>query len=149
MITVSNLTLRFGDRVLFEEVSVKFRPGYCYGLVGANGAGKSTFLKILAGELAPTEGQVMVERGLKMGMLRQDQYAYDEYTVLDTVLMGREQLWKIQQEKSALYAKPKMTEAECHRAAELEAEFGELDGYALEAAAGELLEGVGIETKKH
>ena len=149
MISVSKLTLRFGERVLFDEVSVKFRPGYCYGLVGANGAGKSTFLKILAGEIAPTEGKIMVENGLKMGMLRQDQYAYDDYSVLDTVLMGREDLWKIQHEKTLLYAKASMTEEEGHRAAELEAEFGELNGYALEAGAGELLEGLGIETKKH
>jgi ATPase subunit of ABC transporter with duplicated ATPase domains len=149
MLSVNNLTLRFGNKVLFDSVSVKFNPGYCYGLIGANGAGKTTFLRILSGEMHADEGEVALDRGVRMGVLKQDQYAYEDHTVLDTVYMGREDLWKIQQERDALYAKSKLTDAEGHRAAELEAEFGELDGYTVTAKAGELLEGLGIETEKH
>jgi ATPase subunit of ABC transporter with duplicated ATPase domains len=149
VISVSDLSLRFGSKTLFEHITCKFKPGYCYGIIGANGAGKTTFMKVLAGQLKPSEGQIALDTGVKMGMLKQDQYAYDEHTVLDTVLMGREDLWKVQQEKDALYAKPNMTEQEGHRAAELEAEFGEMDGYTITAGAGELLEGLGIETEKH
>jgi ATPase subunit of ABC transporter with duplicated ATPase domains len=149
MISTRDLTLRFGKKTLFDHVTVKFNPGYCYGLIGANGAGKSTFMKILAGLIKQDEGEVSVDRGVKVGMLNQDQYAFDEYTVLDTVLMGREDLWKIQQEKDALYAKPHMTHDEGLRAADLEAHFGDMDGYALTAGAGELLEGLGIETERH
>ncbi len=149
MLSVNNLTLRFGNKTLFDSVTVKFNPGYCYGLIGANGAGKTTFLRILSGEMQADEGEVALDRGVKMGVLKQDQYAYEEHSVLDTVLMGREELWKVQQERDALYAKSKLTDAEGHRAAELEAEFGEMDGYTITAKAGELLEGLGIETEKH
>ncbi len=149
MISAKDVTLRFGKKTLFDHVTVKFNPGYCYGLIGANGAGKSTFMKILAGQIKPDDGEIAVDRGVKVAMLKQDQYAYDEYSVLDTVLMGREDLWKIQQEKDALYAKPNMTHDEGIRAAELESHFGDMDGYALTAGAGELLEGLGVETGKH
>ncbi len=149
MISCSNVTLRFGKKTLFEGVTLKFKPGYCYGLIGANGAGKSTFLKILAGEIKPDEGEIALDKGVKMGMLKQDHYAYDAHTVLDTVLMGREDLYRVQKDKDALYAKPDMTEADGHRAADLEAEFMEMDGYTVTAAAGELLEGLGVETSKH
>jgi len=149
MISAKEVTLRFGKKTLFDKVTVKFNPGYCYGLIGANGAGKSTFMKILAGQLKPDEGEIAVDRGVKVAMLKQDQYAFDEYSVLDTVLMGKEELWKIQQEKDALYAKAEMTHDEGLRAAELEAQFGDMDGYAYAAAAGELLEGLGIDTARH
>jgi ATPase subunit of ABC transporter with duplicated ATPase domains len=149
MISAKDVTLRFGKKTLFDKVTVKFNPGYCYGLIGANGAGKSTYMKILAGQIRQDEGEIAVDRGVKVGMLKQDQYAFDEYTVLDTVLMGREDIWKIQQEKDALYAKPNMTHDEGIRAAELESQFGDMDGYALTAGAGELLEGLGVETGKH
>jgi ATPase subunit of ABC transporter with duplicated ATPase domains len=149
MISAKEVTLRFGKKTLFDKITVKFNPGYCYGLIGANGAGKTTFMKILAGQLKPDEGEIAVDRGVKVAMLKQDQYAFDEFSVLDTVLMGKEDLWKIQQEKDALYAKPEMTHDEGLRAAELEAQFGDMDGYAYAAAAGELLEGLGIETSRH
>ncbi len=149
MISAKDVTLKFGKKTLFDKVTVKFNPGYCYGLIGANGAGKSTFMKILAGQLKPDEGEIAVDRGVKLAMLKQDQNAFDETTVLDTVLMGREDLWKIQQEKDTLYAKPNMTHEEGIRAAELESHFGEMDGYTITAGAGELLEGLGIETGKH
>jgi ATPase subunit of ABC transporter with duplicated ATPase domains len=149
VISVSGLTLRFGKKVLFESVTLKFRPGLVYGIIGANGAGKSTFLKVLTGEIKPSEGQVVLDPGVKMGMLRQDHYSFDDKTVLDTVLMGNEELYKIEKEKDALYAKPNMTDKEAEKAAELEIRFGELDGYAASARAGELLDGLGIDTDKH
>lgn len=149
MISVRDLVLRFGKKTLFDHVTAKFNPGYCYGLIGANGSGKSTFMKILAGQMKPDEGEIAVDRGVKVAMLKQDQYAYEDFSVIDTVLMGRDDLWKIQQEKDALYAKPEMTHDEGLRAAELEAQFGDMDGYTIAAAAGELLEGLGVETEKH
>ncbi len=149
MISCSNLTLRFGKKVLFEDVTLKFKPGYVYGIVGANGAGKSTFLKILTGEIKPTSGNVSLDSGVRMGWLRQDHYAFDEATVLDTVLMGRRELYDVMKEKDALYAKADMSEKEGERAAELEIRFGEMDGYAAEATAGELLEGLGLPSARH
>jgi ATPase subunit of ABC transporter with duplicated ATPase domains len=149
MISAQDISLHFGKKVLFDHVTVKFNPGYCYGLIGANGAGKSTFMKILAGQIKADEGEIVIDRGVKVAMLKQDQYAFDEFSVIDTVLMGRENLWKIQQEKDALYAKSEMSHDEGLRAAELEAEFGDMDGYTIAAGAGELLEGLGIETGKH
>ena len=149
MISAQDISLHFGKKVLFDHVTVKFNPGYCYGLIGANGAGKSTFMKILAGQIKADEGEIVIDRGVKVAMLKQDQYAFDEFSVIDTVLMGRENLWKIQQEKDALYAKAEMSHDEGLRAAELEAEFGDMDGYTIAAGAGELLEGLGIETGKH
>ena len=149
MISCSNLTLRFGKKILFEDVTLKFKPGYVYGIIGANGAGKSTFLKILNGELKPTEGQVSLDSGVKMGWLRQDHYEFDEATVLDTVLMGKKELYDVLKEKEALYAKAEMSEKDGERAAELEIKFGEMDGYSAEAEAGELLEGLGLESAEH
>jgi ATPase subunit of ABC transporter with duplicated ATPase domains len=149
MISASHLTLRFGKKVLFDDVTVKFKPGYCYGIIGANGSGKSTFLKVLAGQIQPDEGKIDLDRGVKMGMLKQDQYAYDEFKIIDTVLMGREDLWKIQQERDALYDKGELTDAEGHRLAALEVEFSDKNGYAVTAGAGEFLENLGIESTKH
>jgi len=149
VISVSGLSLRFGKKVLFDGVTLKFRPGLVYGIIGANGAGKTTFLKILSGEIKPSEGQIVLDPGVKMGMLRQDHYTFNESTVLDTVLMGNEELYKIEKEKDALYSKPNMTEKEAERAAELEIRFGELDGYSAASKAGELLEGLGIATESH
>jgi ATPase subunit of ABC transporter with duplicated ATPase domains len=149
MISCSNLTLRFGKKILFEDVNLKFKPGYVYGIIGANGAGKSTFLKILNGELKPTEGQVSLDSGVKMGWLRQDHYEFDESTVLDTVLMGKKELYAVLKEKDALYAKPEMSEKDGERAAELEIKFGEMDGYSAEAEAGQLLEGLGLPSDEH
>jgi ATPase subunit of ABC transporter with duplicated ATPase domains len=143
------LTLRFGKKVLFEDVTLKFKPGYVYGIIGANGAGKSTFLKILTGELKPTEGQVSLDSGVKMGWLRQDHYAFDEFTVLNTVLMGNQELYGVMKEKDDLYAKGDMTEKEGERAADLEIRFGEMDGYTAESTAGELLEGLGLLSEDH
>lgn len=149
MIACSNLTLRFGKKILFEDVTLKFKPGYIYGIIGANGAGKSTFLKILTGEIKPTTGTVSLDSGVRMGWLRQDHYAFDEFTVLDTVLMGNRELYDVLKEKDALYAKGEMTEKEGERAAELEIRFGEMDGYSAEATAGELLEGLGLPSDQH
>ncbi len=149
MIAVSNLTLRFGKKVLFEDVTLKFKPGYVYGIVGANGAGKSTFLKILTGEIKPTSGTVSLDSGVRMGWLRQDHYAFDDLKVLDTVLTGNRELYDVLKEKDALYAKGEMTAKEGERAAELEIRFGELDGYSAEATAGELLEGLGVPSAQH
>jgi ATPase subunit of ABC transporter with duplicated ATPase domains len=149
VIACSNLTLRFGKKILFEDVTLKFKPGYIYGIIGANGAGKSTFLKILTGEIKPTTGTVSLDSGVRMGWLRQDHYAFDEFTVLDTVLMGNRELYDVLKEKDALYAKGEMTEKEGERAAELEIRFGEMDGYSAEATAGELLEGLGLPSDQH
>jgi len=149
VIACSNLSLRFGKKVLFEEVTLKFKPGYVYGIIGANGAGKSTFLKILTGELKPTSGTVSLDSGVKMGWLRQDHYAFDENTVIDTVLMGNKELYDVMKEKDDLYAKPDMTEKDGERAAELEIRFGEMDGYSAESTAGELLEGLGLPSDQH
>lgn len=149
MIACSNLTLRFGKKILFEDVSLKFKPGYIYGIIGANGAGKSTFLKILTQEIKPTTGTVSLDSGVKMGWLRQDHYAFDDSSVLDTVLMGKRELYDVLKEKDALYAKPEMTEKDGERAAELEILFGEMDGYSAEATVGELLEGLGLPSDQH
>ncbi len=149
MIAVSGLTLRFGKKVLFESVTLKFKPGYVYGIIGANGAGKSTFLKVLTGEIKASEGQIALDPGVKMGWLLQDHFIFDEFSVLEAVMTGNKELYDIMKEKDALYAKPEMNEAEGQRAAELEIKFGEMDGYSAEATAGQLLEGLGIESSKH
>jgi len=149
VIACSNLTLRFGKKILFEDVSLKFKPGYIYGIIGANGAGKTTFLKILTQEIKPTAGTVSLDSGVKMGWLRQDHYAFDDLSVIDTVLMGKRELYDVLKEKDALYAKPEMTEKDGERAAELEIRFGEMDGYSAEAEAGELLEGLGLQSDQH
>ena len=141
--------MQFGAKPLFENVSVKFNNGNSYGLIGANGCGKSTFMKILGGDLEPSAGNVSKDPHERIGKLRQDQFAYEENSVIDTVLMGHEDLWAIKSEKDAIYANPEMTEADGIRAGDLEAEFAEIDGYTAEARAGELLLGLGITTEQH
>ncbi|MER0204598.1 MAG: ABC-F family ATPase [Nitrosomonas sp.] len=149
MITTANITMQFGAKPLFENVSVKFGGGNRYGLIGANGCGKSTFMKILGGDLEPTSGNVSVDSGERVGKLRQDQFAFEDCLVIDTVMMGHADLWRIKQERDAIYANSEATEDDYMRAAELESEFAELDGYSAEARAGELLLGVGISTTQH
>jgi len=149
MLITANLTMQFGPKPLFENVSVKFGEGNRYGLIGANGCGKSTFMKILGGDLEPTAGNVSKDPDERIGKLKQDQFAYEEFNVIDTVLMGHEELWAVKSEKDAIYANPEMTEEDGIRAGDLEAEFAEMDGYSAEARAGELLLGVGIPSEQH
>ncbi|MBR2570070.1 MAG: ATP-binding cassette domain-containing protein, partial [Paenibacillus sp.] len=149
MISTTGVTLRYGKRALFEDVNIKFTPGNCYGLIGANGAGKSTFLKILSGEIEPNNGDVSITPGDRLSVLKQDHYAYDEHKVLDTVIMGHQRLYDIMKEKDALYAKADFTEEDGMRAGELEGEFAELNGWEAEADAGELLIGLGIRRDLH
>jgi ATPase subunit of ABC transporter with duplicated ATPase domains len=141
--------MQFGAKPLFENVSVKFAEGNRYGLIGANGCGKSTFMKILGGDLEPSAGNVSKDPNERIGKLRQDQFAYEEYSVIDTVIMGHEELWAVKEERDAIYANPEMTEEDGLRAADLEGEFAEMDGYTAESRAGELLLGVGIPTEQH
>lgn len=148
MITVSDLAIQFGKKPLFQDVNLKFTPGSCYGVIGANGAGKSTFLKIIAGELDSTRGRVDMEPGERLSVLKQDHHAFDEYTVLNTVLMGHKRLWEIMQEKEALYSKPDFSEEDGIKAADLEEEFAEMDGWNAESSASELLSGLGIKKDK-
>ena len=145
MIQVADVTLAFGKRELFKNVNIIFSPGNCYGLIGANGSGKSTFLKILAGEMEPTSGDVVVGKGLRIAVLKQDQSAFDEYDVLDTVIMGHKQLYDILAERTVIYAKEDFTEADGHRAAELEGLVATMNGYEAEAEAATLLSGLGFE----
>lgn len=149
MIAVSNLSLRYGKRVLFDEASIKFTPGNCYGVIGANGAGKSTFLKILSGEIEPTTGQVSMTPGERMSVLKQNHFAFDEFTVLQTVLMGNKKLWSVIQEKDALYAKPDFSDADGVKAAELETIFAEMEGWNAESNAANLLSDLGIKESIH
>lgn len=149
MITVSNVSVLFSDRKLFENVNIKFVPGNCYGLIGANGAGKSTFLKVLSGDIESTSGNVHIAPGLRLAMLRQDHFAYEEMQVLETVIMGHKRLYDIMKEKDALYMKPDFDEADGMRAAELEGEFAELNGWDAESDAAVLLSGLGIKTDLH
>ncbi|GBG15076.1 ABC transporter ATP-binding protein [Novimethylophilus kurashikiensis] len=149
MLTASNITMQFGAKPLFENVSVKFGDGNRYGLIGANGCGKSTFMKILAGVLEPSAGNVSLDTNERMAFLKQDQFAYEDQRVLDVVMMGHEQMWKAMQERDAIYANLEATEDDYMRAAELESVFAEYDGYTAEARAGELLLGVGIPTEQH
>ncbi len=149
MITVSNLSLRFGKRALFEEVNLKFTPGNCYGIIGANGAGKSTFLRILSGEQDPTTGSVNIPNGLRMSVLKQDHSAFDEYPVLQTVIMGNEQLWRVKEEMEAIYAKEDFSEEDGIRAGELSAEFEDMDGWNAETEAAQLLSSLGIVEDLH
>lgn len=149
MIAANNISLQFGKRVLFDEVNIKFTPGNCYGVIGANGAGKSTFLKILAGDIDPTRGNISIEPGKRMAVLRQNHHAYDETPVLDTVMMGHSKLWSIMQEKDAIYAKPDFSEEDGVRASELEAEFAEMDGWNAQSDAAALLSGLGITEDDH
>jgi ATPase subunit of ABC transporter with duplicated ATPase domains len=149
MISVNGITLRYGKRALFEDVNIKFTPGNCYGLIGANGAGKSTFLKILSGELEANKGEVHITPGERLAVLKQNQYEFDEFEVLKTVVMGHARLFKIMEEKDALYAKENFSEEDGMKAAELEGEFQELDGWQAESDAAELLIGLGIPTSLH
>ena len=144
MLTTANITMQFGAKPLFENVSVKFGDGNRYGLIGANGSGKSTFMKILGRDLEPSAGNVSKDPNERIGKLRQDQFAYEQYSVVDTVIMGHEELWKVKEERDAIYSKDEMSEEDGIRAGELEAEFAELDGYTAESRAGDLLLGVGI-----
>ena len=149
MITVSNLGMQFGGQWLFQHVDLQFLPGNCYGIIGANGAGKSTFLRILTGELDSTTGSVSIEPGKRMSVLKQNQNAYDEYTVLDTVIMGNQHLYDVMKEKDAIYEKPDFTDEDGIRASELEAEFAETGGWEAESDASRLLQGLGIPTELH
>ena len=149
MISANNLSLQFGKRVLFDEVNLNFADGNCYGVIGANGAGKSTFLKILAGDIDPTRGNVTMEPGKRMAVLRQNHYAFDEVSVLDTVMMGHSKLWTIMQEKDAVYAKPDFSEADGIRASELEHDFSEMNGWNAQSDAAALLSGLGITEEDH
>ena len=149
MITTSNLGIQFGKRVLFQDVNLKFTAGNCYGIIGANGAGKSTLMRILSGQLAPTQGTVTQGPGERMSVLSQDHFAYDEFTVMDTVLQGHTVLWDIMTEKEALYAKPDFSDEDGVRAAELEEKFAEMEGWNAESDASALLSGLGIKEDKH
>ena len=149
MISTSNISLRVGKKALFEDVNIKFTEGNCYGLIGANGAGKSTFLKILSGQLEPTNGDVVITPGQRLSFLQQDHFKYDAYPVLDTVIMGNERLYQIMKEKEAIYAKEDFTDEDGIKASELEAEFATMDGWEAESDAANLLNGLGIETELH
>ena len=144
MITASNVALSYGKRIIFQDVNIKFTPGNCYGLIGANGAGKSTFLKILAGQLAPDRGEISKGPGQRLAVLNQDQFAFDEHTVFNTVIMGHKKLYKVMAEREAIYAKADFSEEDGIRSGELEAKFGEMNGYEAEAEAAVLLKGLGI-----
>ena len=149
MITISNLAMQFGGSVLFKQVDLQFTPGSCYGIIGANGAGKSTFLKLLSGELEPTSGEIFIKPGARMSVLKQDQNQYDAYTILDTVIMGNQHLYDVMKEKDALYEKPDFSEEDGMRASELEAEFADMDGWEAESDASKLLQGLGIPVELH
>ena len=135
MISVNNVTLAYGKRVLFDEVNITFTKGNCYGIIGANGAGKSTFLKIISGEIEPNKGSVVITPGERMAVLAQNQFAFDDFKVLDTVMMGHKRMWQVMQEKDALYMKEDFTEVDGIKAGELEHEFGEMGGYTAESDA--------------
>ena len=149
MISANNITLRVGKKALFENVNIKFTEGNCYGLIGANGAGKSTFLKILSGQLEPTKGDIVITPGQRLSFLQQDHFKYDAYTVLDTVIMGNLRLYEIMKEKEAIYAKEDFTDEDGIRASELEGEFAEMNGWEAESDAATLLNGLGIDTEFH
>ncbi len=149
MLSTNNITMQFGSKPLFENISVKFGNGNRYGLIGANGSGKSTFMKILGGDLVPTSGNVALDPHERLGKLRQDQFAFEEYTVLDTVIMGHTELWQIKQERDRIYGLPEMSEEDGFKVADLETQYAEMDGYSAEARAGELLLGVGIPIEQH
>ena len=149
MISANGITLRLGKKALFEDVNIKFTPGNCYGLIGANGAGKSTFLKILSGQIEPTNGDVVITPGERLSFLEQDHFKYDAYTVLDTVIMGNARLYEIMKEKDAIYAKPDFNEEDGIKAAELEGEFANMNGWEAESDAAALLNGLGVDTEHH
>ena len=149
MISANNVTLRVGKKALFEDVNIKFTEGNCYGLIGANGAGKSTFLKILSGQLEPTNGDVVITSGQRLSFLQQDHFKYDEYQVLDTVIMGNKRLYEVMKEKDAIYMKEDFSDEDGIRAADLEAEFAEMNGWEAESDAANLLNGLGVDTEYH
>ena len=149
MLVTNGVTIRFGKRVLFEDVNIKFTKGNCYGIIGANGAGKSTFLKVLSGEIEPNKGEVSIEKGERISVLKQDHFAFEEYKVLDTVIMGNQELYKIMKEKEAIYAKPDFSEEDGMKAAKLEERFAELDGWNAESDAAILLNDLGISANYH
>ena len=149
MITVTNLAIQFGKRVLYKDVNIKFTPGNIYGVIGANGAGKSTLLKAISGELEPNKGSVELGPGERLSVLEQDHFKYDNYNVLDTVLMGHEPLWKNMKEREELYSKPEMSEADGNRAAELEEKFAEMGGWEAESNAAQMLSNLGIKEDLH
>ena len=144
MITASNISLAFGTQVLFKEVNIKFTPGNCYGVIGANGAGKSTFLKILSGEIESDTGEVIITPGERIAVLKQDHFAFNEHTVLETVIMGYDRLYEVMTERDRIYAKENFTEEDGLKAAELEGEFAEMGGWEAESEAGVMLNGLGI-----
>jgi ATPase subunit of ABC transporter with duplicated ATPase domains len=149
MIAANNVSLRFGKRLLFDSVNIKFTGGNCYGVIGANGAGKSTFLKILAGDIDPNSGHISIDPGKRMAVLRQNHYEFDEVPVLDTVMMGHSKLWAIMKEKDAIYEKPDFSEADGIKASELESEFAEMNGWNAQSDAAALLSGLGIAEEDH
>lgn len=149
MLISNNITMQFGSKPLFENISVKFGGGNRYGLIGANGCGKSTLMKILGGDLVPSGGNVFLDPNERLGKLRQDQFAFENYTVIDTVIMGHTELWDVKAERDRIYALPEMTEEEGYKVADLEVVYGEMDGYSAESRAGELLLGVGIPVEQH
>ncbi|MFS2223397.1 ABC-F family ATPase [Pantoea sp. B65] len=149
MLVSSNVTMQFGSKPLFENISVKFGGGNRYGLIGANGSGKSTFMKILGGDLVPSAGNVSLDPNERIGKLRQDQFAFEKYSVLDTVIMGHGELWEVKEQRDSIYALPEMSEEDGYKVADLEVKYGEMDGYTAEARAGELLLGVGIPLEQH
>ncbi|MGN0154835.1 MAG: ABC-F family ATP-binding cassette domain-containing protein [Lachnospiraceae bacterium] len=149
MISANNVTLRFGKKALFEDVNIKFTEGNCYGLIGANGAGKSTFLKILSGEIETTKGDVVMNAGERLSVLQQDHFKYNDYSVLDTVIMGNKRLYEVMKEKEEIYAKPDFSDEDGAKVADLEAEFAEMNGWEAESDAATLLNGLGVETEHH
>ena len=149
MITTANITMQFGAKPLFEDISVKFGNGNRYGLIGANGCGKSTFMKILGGELSPSSGNVSLDPNERLGKLRQDQFAFEEFSVIDTVIMGHTELWEVKKERDRIYSLPEMSEEDGMKVADLETQFAEMGGYEADSSAGELLLGVGIPTEQH
>ena len=149
MITVSNLAMQFGKRVLFSDVNLKFTAGNCYGIIGANGAGKSTLIRMLSGELDPTRGNISFGPGERLSVLKQDHFAYDQFTVIDTVMMGYEELWAVKEEKDAIYLKEDFSDADGMRASELEEKFAEMNGWNAESDAATLLSNLGIKEEFH
>ena len=149
MIWANNIGLRFPTKVLYEDVNIKFTKGNCYGIIGANGAGKTTFLKILSGEIEPTSGEVVISKNERISVLRQDHYAFDQYKVIDTVIMGNKELYDIMKKRDAIYSKPDFNEKDGIEAGNLEAKFAEMDGWNAESDAAQLLENLGISTDMH